>query len=239
MVELEMWAGTTNIVIPYKIDTRSEGNIMPLFIFKKLFKNFTDNQPERSIKGHITLRTYNKTKITQLGMCMMVNKFKNIKKRCVIFVVPGHGQVLLGKIDKAALKLINISIDSIQAKIAECKTNSGDARESDVTQEMHVAEKGCTNMDADSKIKHSVNGWNYNDNVNTITNYFLSSSNTEADKRKIIELKWKIHNAFGDVFNGIWCFEGTFLCSSSLIANHIKHHQGVWHMCYRNRLRRR
>ena len=33
-----------NIVIPYKIDTGSEGNIMPLFIFKKLFKNITEDQ---------------------------------------------------------------------------------------------------------------------------------------------------------------------------------------------------
>ena len=55
-------------------------------------------------------------------------------------------------------------------------------------QETHVAEKGCANMDADSKIKHSVNGENYNDNVNTLTNYFLSSPNVETDKRKSIKL---------------------------------------------------
>ena len=34
MVELEMQAGATNIIILYKIVTRSEGNIMPLFILK-------------------------------------------------------------------------------------------------------------------------------------------------------------------------------------------------------------
>ena len=33
MVELEMQAGANNIVIPYKKDMGSEGNIMPLFIF--------------------------------------------------------------------------------------------------------------------------------------------------------------------------------------------------------------
>ena len=32
-----MQAGDNSIVIPYKIDTGREGNIMPLFIFKKLF----------------------------------------------------------------------------------------------------------------------------------------------------------------------------------------------------------
>ena len=52
------------MVIPYKIDTRSKGNIMPLFIFKKLFRNITDKQLKRTIKGHIGLRTYNRTNIT-------------------------------------------------------------------------------------------------------------------------------------------------------------------------------
>ena len=118
----------------------------------------------------------------------MIIKFKNIKKSCVFFVVPGNGQVLLGMPDTAALKLINVNIDSIQAEEAECKTNTGDVRESNRTQEMHVMEKGCTNMDMDSKIKHSANGQNYKDNVNKVTNYFLSSPNVEADKRKSIEM---------------------------------------------------
>ena len=38
MVETDMQSGNNSIVIPYKIDTGSEGNIMPLFIIKKLFK---------------------------------------------------------------------------------------------------------------------------------------------------------------------------------------------------------
>ena len=59
-------------------------------------------------------------------------------------------------------------------------------------------------------IKHSVNSQNYNNNVNTLTNYFLSLPNVEADKRKSIKLTRKIHNAFGDVFNGIGCFKGIF-----------------------------
>ena len=58
-----------------------------------------------NIKGHITLRMYNKTNTTQLGMCAVVIKFKNIKKRCVFFVVCRNGQVLLGMPDTAALKL--------------------------------------------------------------------------------------------------------------------------------------
>ena len=38
--KLEMQAGGNTIEIPYKIDTGSEGNIMPLFIFKKLLKKY-------------------------------------------------------------------------------------------------------------------------------------------------------------------------------------------------------
>ena len=83
----------------------------------------------------------------------MLIKLKNIEKRCVFFVVPGNGKVLLGMPDTEALKLINVNIDSIQVEAAECKTNTGDMRESSRTQEMHVVEKGCTNTDVDSKIK--------------------------------------------------------------------------------------
>ena len=42
--KLEMQAGRNTVEILYKVDTGSEGNIMPLFIFKKLFKNTTEEQ---------------------------------------------------------------------------------------------------------------------------------------------------------------------------------------------------
>ena len=182
--------GRNTLIIPYKIDMGSEGNIMPLFMFKKLLK-ITEEQLWKFRKGHIRLQTYNKTNITQLGTCVVVIKFKNIKKRCVFFVVPGNGQALLRMPDTAVLKLININIDSIQAGVAECKTN--------IVQEMHAVEKGCTNTDADSKIKQSTNGQTKQGNANKKTNYFLSSPNAEVDKRKSIKLTWEIHNTFGDV----------------------------------------
>ena len=76
--------------------------------------------------------------------------------------------------------------------------------------EVCVAEKSCINMDADSDVNNKVNDHSDDTNPNTITNYFLSSPNVEADKRKSIKLMWEIHNTFGDVFNGIGCFKGTF-----------------------------
>ena len=38
MAKLEMQVGETALEIPYKIDTGSEGNLMPLYIFQKLSK---------------------------------------------------------------------------------------------------------------------------------------------------------------------------------------------------------
>ena len=104
-----------------------------------------------------------------------------------VFVVPGNGQVLLGMPDTAAIKIININIDSIQATEEEYNTNIGDAKEPNIKQDMDVAERSCTNMDADLKIDNNANGNSYT-NVNTLMNYFLSSPNIERDKRKSSEL---------------------------------------------------
>ena len=40
---LKMQVSKTTIEVPYKIDTGSEGNLMPLYIFKKLFKNMPES----------------------------------------------------------------------------------------------------------------------------------------------------------------------------------------------------
>ena len=87
-----MQADRNTVEIRYKFDTGSEGNILLLFMFKNLFKNTTEKQLQKSIKSHIRLETYNKMHITQLGTCIIVIKFKNIRKRCMFFVVPGNGK---------------------------------------------------------------------------------------------------------------------------------------------------
>ena len=94
------------------------------------------------------------------------------------FVVPGNGQVLLGMPDTAALKLININIDSLQAEVVECKTN--------IEQEMHVVEKGCANMDTDFKTKQGANGQMAK--TMQTKQLLFSSSNVDADKRKSSKL---------------------------------------------------
>ena len=126
--------------------------------------------------------------------------------------------------DTAALQIININTDSIQAMKEECNTNIHDAKESNTHQEVHGVEKSSTNMEADLKVDSNVNSHYNSTNVNTLINYFLSSPNVQADKRKSIELTQSVHNIFDNVFNGIGCFKAHFLCSSSLIANLIKCH---------------
>ena len=54
--------------------------------------------------------------ITQLGTCTVTIEHKDNKRKCEFFVVPGNGQVLLVMPDAAALKIININIDSLHAE---------------------------------------------------------------------------------------------------------------------------
>ena len=83
MAELETHAGNNKIIIPYKIDMGIEGNIIPWHIFKDCLKIIQKLNSKKTIKGHIKLKTYNKTVITQLGTCAVTINFKDIKKRCV------------------------------------------------------------------------------------------------------------------------------------------------------------
>ena len=161
---------------------------MPWQILKRLFKNVTEAELKKTIKRYIKLKIYNKTLITQLGTCMVTIDFKDNKKRCEFFVVPRNGQALLGMPDTAALQIINLNIDSIQAMKEECNTNIHGDIESNANQEAHGVEMSCRNMEADLKVDNNANGHYNSNNVNTLTNYFLSSPNVEADKGKSIEL---------------------------------------------------
>ena len=121
---LDTFAGKNKVEIPYKIDMGSEGNIMLLYIFKKIFINTMVEQLKRSIKNHIRLYTYNSTSIMQLGTCAVFIKFRNIRKCCVFFVVPGNGQAIIGMPDATFLDIIKVNIDSIQAEMSKGKTNN-------------------------------------------------------------------------------------------------------------------
>ena len=73
---LKMQVGKTTIEVPYKIDTGSEDNLMPLYIVKKMFKNMLEEELKGCIKSNVKLKTYNGTHITQLGTCTVIIKLK-------------------------------------------------------------------------------------------------------------------------------------------------------------------
>ena len=61
---LKTSVGQNSIIVPYKIDTGSDGNIMPEHIFKKLFPEVTNEQLATTKNKHILLKVYNKATIT-------------------------------------------------------------------------------------------------------------------------------------------------------------------------------
>ena len=128
---LKTSAGQSNITVPCKIDTGSNGYIMPLHMHKKLFPSITNEQLATTKNKNVLLKMYNKTTITQLGMCTVIveHNNNNDKKKCGLFVVPGNGETLLGMPDTDMLNIIKICIDSIGAE---------DARDSKSCADMHT-----------------------------------------------------------------------------------------------------
>ena len=114
--KLEMCIGINDVIIPYRIDTGSDRNIMPWYIFQKLFPKVTESQFVKTIKSHIKLNMYNKAIITQLGTFAVIISYKNNRRKCDFFVVPENGQALLGMPDTVTLNIIKVNIDSIEVE---------------------------------------------------------------------------------------------------------------------------
>ena len=71
-------------------------------------------------------------------------------------------------------------------------------------------DKGCKNNNTGIINKQNINGQNDPSDQRMSINYFYSSNNVDADKRSSIVMMQSIHTRFGDIFNGIRCFKGTF-----------------------------
>ena len=96
--------------------------------------------------------------------------------------------------DTAALNIININIDSLEAEDTQrsnCNTNTDDTKISHAKQEIHGAGRYCTNTDGFFKNTNNNSGSADNTNAKTLTNYFLSCPNVEIDRRKSTELTQK------------------------------------------------
>ena len=55
-VNLKTLAGANNLMVPYKVDTGSIGNIIPLHIYKKLFPKITNEQLAAARNENILLK---------------------------------------------------------------------------------------------------------------------------------------------------------------------------------------
>ena len=72
---------------------------------------------------------------------------------------------------------------------------------------MNADTEDCTNKDAHSAAKQDGNGQQHQ--TNKLINYFYSSNDTDTDKSKSAAMTQRIHETYGEVFNGIGCFEGS------------------------------
>ena len=112
-----------------------------------------------------------------------------------------------------ALNLINLNIDSIKTLAAECKTNKEQETHNSIeacTNTSTTRDEGPKNNNVSIDSKQDTNSHSHPGNKHISINYFHSSNNVDADKRSNIAMMQRIHTRFGDVFNGIGCFEGRF-----------------------------
>ena len=65
VANLKLSSNKIIIMVPYKVDMGSDGNIMPLCIYKKLIPRATIEQLVATRDTNIKLKMYNPTTITQ------------------------------------------------------------------------------------------------------------------------------------------------------------------------------
>ena len=69
----------------YQVDTGSDGNLLPVESFRKLFPNTTIVQLCNSRDRNVVLQTHNRSSITQSEMCKVEIKHTNKKITCKVF----------------------------------------------------------------------------------------------------------------------------------------------------------
>ena len=144
------------------------------------------------------------------------------KKHCVFYVVPGNGQALLGMLDTAALNILNLNIDSIQAQVANCRT------ENRKHTKWWRAAQTQTQLESSNKNPRGQN------QSTKLINYFYSSKDSEADKRQSNDMTQKYITHIAMFLMALGASKAHFHYSLNLTASHTKHHQGMWHMHYRS-----
>ena len=81
---------------------------------------------------------------------------------------------------------------------------------SEPKQKMVRGAKCYTNIDSTSKLRDNKTKQTAKRKSQKTTRYLLSGLNYKSNKKRSAEATQQIHKDFGDVFNGIGCFESTF-----------------------------
>ena len=125
-------------MVPYKVDMGSDGNMMPLCIYKKSFTRATVQQLAATRDTNIKLKYVQPTTITQLGICRVKLEHDSEHKVCSFIVVPDNGQVLLGMPNIEILNILTINCNTLGTEEADkdvtCSTNTPDTHDKSTMQ---------------------------------------------------------------------------------------------------------
>ena len=127
IAKMETSSNKVIITEPYKVYMGIDGNIITLYIYKKVFPRATVEQLVAKRNTNIKIKMYNWTTVTQLGISRVNIECNNKHKMCNFFVVPGNGQVSSGMPDIEILKILTIQCNIIGTeevdKYTNCSTN--------------------------------------------------------------------------------------------------------------------
>ena len=140
----------------FKVDTGTDGNIMPITMFFNLFPKISLDTLEKTSEQSVNLYAYNNTPLKQLGMCSVKISFKKQSSICKFYVVE-HNTAIVGIHDSEKLCLVNVNFDVIE-KSSSVKVVHEIIQESDLFKKQMESEfpelfKGIGCMDGEITIK--------------------------------------------------------------------------------------
>ena len=97
----------------FKLDSGAHGNLIPKSMFQKLYPGLPYSELKKSIRQmQVTLVTYNKQEIKQLGQCCVkvCNSSTGKSKTCKFFVVEDMCNPIIGLNDSIALQFLSVNV---------------------------------------------------------------------------------------------------------------------------------
>ena len=81
----------------FKVDSGTSRNLLPLYLYRKIFPTVTQTEQGRSIDHRVQLLAYNKKVIKQLGVCYLrVKNSQGHTKLCKFFIVNSTFYPIIG-----------------------------------------------------------------------------------------------------------------------------------------------